>query len=303
MRLPQRFNTHVLETISGKIFNDVMPDDWIVREVTERDYGVDFYVEICENGFVTGKMFSVQLKSSENPYYEKRHPFVAYYDVSPETINYWSLLPTPVLFVYVDTNKKECFFCDVNKYIRENYYSFKKEELTSIKIPTTQVLKKGTSGKLLNDMYLVERERPTVEMLVLDFITSVYSNHALLQEHVGRDSFMEIEGEDELKIYKMMDMLKNLASFFGVKWIWPTMNDLIDVVYRQIGTSRCVFRVLHEGKMTEHGKKLVEAMRSIATEIFDLVINKEREYWCSAQPKIYEYMLNFDPQTEIPDLC
>ena len=47
MRLPQRASQHVTESKSYRIFSAKLPEDWIVREVTERDYGVDCYIEIC----------------------------------------------------------------------------------------------------------------------------------------------------------------------------------------------------------------------------------------------------------------
>ena len=51
------------ETVSWKLFDSAVPPAWIVREVTERDYGVDSYLEICETEYVTGDLCSVQRDS------------------------------------------------------------------------------------------------------------------------------------------------------------------------------------------------------------------------------------------------
>jgi Domain of unknown function (DUF4365) len=43
--------------------HDRVPKEWIIRQVTERDYGVDCYIELPNTkGEVTGELLSVQLK-------------------------------------------------------------------------------------------------------------------------------------------------------------------------------------------------------------------------------------------------
>lgn len=46
MELPQRVPQHISETASYKIFSIKIPDEWILRDVTERDYGIDCYLEL-----------------------------------------------------------------------------------------------------------------------------------------------------------------------------------------------------------------------------------------------------------------
>lgn len=38
MQLPIRAHQHIEETNSFKLFSQVISDEWIVREITERDY-------------------------------------------------------------------------------------------------------------------------------------------------------------------------------------------------------------------------------------------------------------------------
>ena len=66
MQLPDRIPNHIKETTSFKIFSNHIPDNWIIRDVTERDYGVDCYVEIVnDKNQLTGDLASIQLKSTE----------------------------------------------------------------------------------------------------------------------------------------------------------------------------------------------------------------------------------------------
>ena len=46
MEFPKRALTHISESASWKILQNCLPPEWIIRDVTERDYGVDCYLEI-----------------------------------------------------------------------------------------------------------------------------------------------------------------------------------------------------------------------------------------------------------------
>ena len=64
MKLPRRPKSHIAETDSWRLLQEVAPREWIVREVSERDYGIDCYIELAsKNGNITGKLISVQLKA------------------------------------------------------------------------------------------------------------------------------------------------------------------------------------------------------------------------------------------------
>ncbi|WP_333577748.1 hypothetical protein [Sphingobacterium sp.] len=41
MDFPQRDLTHIIEREALEILTQQLPKEWIVREMTERDYGVD----------------------------------------------------------------------------------------------------------------------------------------------------------------------------------------------------------------------------------------------------------------------
>ncbi len=64
MDFPKRINQLISETASFKIFSSAIPDHWIIREITERDYGIDCYIELVDhNKKLTGDLISIQLKS------------------------------------------------------------------------------------------------------------------------------------------------------------------------------------------------------------------------------------------------
>ena len=183
MQLPKRIDKHVTESKSYKIFSNVLSDDWIIRDVTERDYGVDCYVEICESGFVTGRLLSIQLKGSKNIEIREDGKYATLYNINPSTFNYWNNLPMPVILAYIDINLEKIYFINIKKYIRENYKDFCDENLTNIKIPSELILKKEYSHIILNIIYMLENNRLEYENILMNFITSISGNVDLLAEH------------------------------------------------------------------------------------------------------------------------
>jgi uncharacterized protein YpmS len=76
MTFPTRYNCHISESNSFDILSSVLPDEWIIRELTERDYGVDLYVEIVgENKKITGELVALQVKSSTKIKFNKNDQF------------------------------------------------------------------------------------------------------------------------------------------------------------------------------------------------------------------------------------
>ncbi len=60
--LPKRPYAHVLGEMGERFVIAHLPSEWITRQISY-DYGLDLNVEKVENGRVTGKNFSVQVKA------------------------------------------------------------------------------------------------------------------------------------------------------------------------------------------------------------------------------------------------
>jgi tetratricopeptide (TPR) repeat protein len=85
----------VLETLSVKAFERLIPSEWIVRPVFPGDYGIDLEVEIFDAELTTGLSFKVQLKSTDSlPKNGKLSKLI-----DRETVKYWRSLDVPVLVV------------------------------------------------------------------------------------------------------------------------------------------------------------------------------------------------------------
>jgi hypothetical protein len=65
MKLPQRPDTHVLETKSVRFFENHLPPTWITTKPAH-DYGIDTIVGIFDGHNATNYQLQVQLKSSQH---------------------------------------------------------------------------------------------------------------------------------------------------------------------------------------------------------------------------------------------
>jgi len=99
MKRPEQ---HITETKSQRIFESIVPIDWVCRDI-KPDYGIDFLVEIFEKGESTGKTFFVQLKGStqtiSNNTFEKQF--------TVDNLKYYNSLALPVLIVCVSVETEQ----------------------------------------------------------------------------------------------------------------------------------------------------------------------------------------------------
>ena len=97
----KRPDQHIIETKSQRIFERLVPVEWVAREV-KPDYGVDYLVEVFKNGESTGKTFFVQLKGSDQDI--EKDTFKKQFEV--ENLHYYNSLALPVLIILVSVNSQ-----------------------------------------------------------------------------------------------------------------------------------------------------------------------------------------------------
>lgn len=124
MEFPKRIKNHVKETLSFKILQNSLPDKWVVRELTERDYGIDCYIEpVNDDNQIIGELISIQLKATESIQWSKDGEY-KFHNIKISTTNYWNNFPAPTFLCLVDLSKEEVYFCPVKSYVRENYDAY-----------------------------------------------------------------------------------------------------------------------------------------------------------------------------------
>ncbi len=115
MEYPKRNLTHIIEKQSLEILTQHLPSQWIVREMTERDYGIDLYVEVIgRDCLVTGDLIAIQVKGKSEIKFNSDENF-SFYKIKKSTLAYWLSLPVPVFLVVVCVTTKRSFWCNVKE--------------------------------------------------------------------------------------------------------------------------------------------------------------------------------------------
>lgn len=95
MNLPRRTRTHILEDLSVRKFQSLLPEQWIYR-IPSHDYGIDGEVEIIDSdGYTTGKKFLVQLKATD----EENETKALKLRMKISSLNYFEQLKIPILII------------------------------------------------------------------------------------------------------------------------------------------------------------------------------------------------------------
>jgi hypothetical protein len=144
-KFPKRKNTDITaETginIVSTIFNDYF--GWVFRRThQENDFGVDAYIDyVTDDGSVTGKFIAAQVKTGKS--YLSLNGNVHWYRDSKEHLNYFLNLPTPILLIICDPEKRECYWECLDK----NKVDFLDDGWRH-PIPKSQILSKENLNKI-----------------------------------------------------------------------------------------------------------------------------------------------------------
>ena len=125
MESPRRPEAHVIETASWRLLQSLAPEEWIVREVSERDYGIDAYIELLSRDReITGDLMSVQLKGQKWINWTEsdgRDRVARSPAVKTATASYWHRFPVPVFLFVADLATKNIYFAPLQEHIRKGF--------------------------------------------------------------------------------------------------------------------------------------------------------------------------------------
>lgn len=154
-----RTQTHIIDSKAVKAVMAQFPDHWVVRELTERDYGIDLMVEVFTPGLKDGKgkdafeetgaIFHVQVKGVD----EQIQPVQAgtiNYCIGKKSLIYVEKFSVPFFLFRVSVaDPKKIYFLWIQRYIkdvmdRENpMWREEDEKSITIRIPPENGLPEG----------------------------------------------------------------------------------------------------------------------------------------------------------------
>lgn len=284
---PTRAESHKSETSSGKIFNNIMPDDCIVRGVSERDYGIDYYIELTHGSQLTGDLVSIQLKGKKEIAWTMRHTH-AISDIEKTTTNYWMNFSVPVFLVLTDNTLGELYYLPVKDYIRKNFASFQSNRFTYHFDKNLQLTHAQGFDEFVSS-YRMEVGRERFESTLITMISSFESYTNYIMEHSNRDFHMILEDDEILQIDAILTNYNFLTEYLGITSSLPSFEKLKE---NSINPNNYPGD-LYEGDLIEIHKELVRVTQKIV-EGFVEITGEEEDYWVHRNKKLYDYLQEVD---------
>lgn len=131
----KRYHTHIMESESFKIFVQVLPKEWVVRDLSERDYGIDLLVEIFSEDkkgdfLSTGITFWAQLKSWDRNFPNSNGQL----RLNKSFLSYAESFPNPFLVFYIDIVNRSMNYIWVQQYLHSKHSRVPNMKNASMKI-------------------------------------------------------------------------------------------------------------------------------------------------------------------------
>lgn len=288
---PIRAIQHQSETSSGKIFSNIIPNNWVIRGVSERDYGVDYYIEIVDDtNRLTGRLTLIQVKARSGIAWTQKNTY-AVSDVSLSTSNYLANFAVPTFIFLVDTVTKETFFINVKDYIRKNYIDYCKQKGFTYHADKTSLLCSTNRLELFTNAYEKEMIRSEFESNMLTFLNSLRPNCGFIREHSNRDYHLGLEDEDIITAQAILNNYHVLMKFLGIPIELPTFIELKEKSERTFGNE--YHYELYEHDLSQISEKLESMTIQILNALRDF-IDCENQYWMQVNLTLLNYVENID---------
>ena len=224
MKLPKRVPQHISESNSFKLLGNKVPNNWIIRETTERDYGIDCYVELVNNNNeLTGQIASIQLKSRETIPWDKNERYSIKINIS--TTNYWYYYAVPVFIFLADICEQEIYFLPVKKYIRQNFFEYQKQDNFIFSVRKDARFDKEKNLDEFIKHFWSELHRDQFENEILYFISNIKNVIHFQKVHKSLDSKSSIEESDNIFFETFYKNYERLCTYLFIKNELPSLFD------------------------------------------------------------------------------
>jgi Domain of unknown function (DUF4365) len=197
---------HDINTAGERLLREALePLGWVVNAV-EKDYGIDYNIQLFKGKFPTGTWLHVQLKSSASSEYSADQSFVSQ-EITVDHARHYALeMREPVLVIHADVESKSVYWYapQLDRQLATVLVSTN-AKFTTFRVPTRQKLP-DTAQELLRSVekiHLVLATRELTSAPVQSFAENL--SHFPDQEKLHRD-FQE--RNDLLKLHRISKMYK-----------------------------------------------------------------------------------------------
>lgn len=290
MKMPKRAVQHISETASYKIFCNSIPNNWIIREVSERDYGIDCYVELVDkNNSLTGHLISFQLKSQATIKWSKKRPDIYNFPaIDIGTINYWYFFAVPVFVCLIDLEDSKVYFMPVRTFVRRNFEKFITQDNLSFRFNKRLELNSPDGIPAFLVSYFKDLKINAFERNAITFITHYEQYQEFIESNIGRDCFMGVESDRILYLKHMYNNMGFLCNQLNIKWNIKPVAEFEKKSQKIFGDC---YRI-YEQQMSEIATLLADKLRPILLSLKEVICEQEAGYWLRINNDLFNHMFN-----------
>jgi len=288
MKFPTRSPTHKIEAASWRLLQEQAPDHWIVREVSERDYGIDAYIEITTpTGDVTGNLVSVQLKGVEKLNWKDKKPdgrTARSPQIKTSTANYWLNLPVPVFLFVADLSSRKIHYASVEHHLRSQYEKLTTQDSITFKLHEELAINARIGGALFPWFIARERAHPQFAFHITNMLSNIESFGNFIVFNQNRDSFMEIEFDRHMQFRALYETIQMSSWYLAKEW---KVEPLRELYAKDRAQWKDDFVMLHESTLDYVLRKLEVIYPGLARQALTLVANTQAAYWKVRDPVFF----------------
>lgn len=304
MKLPCRPEEHILESASWKILQDCLPPEWILRDVTGRDYGIDGYIELVNNkNQLTGDLVSIQLKGKKNLKWRKaskgNHYISTISGIKTATVNYWMNLPVPSFLCVAELSSEKLYFSPIKFHIRRNYSKLSKQKTLSFILDDRYEMTKEIGLQLFLSFYFREKAHSTFTYEFTTLLNNSRQYADFIFENLGRDCFLGVEPDVELRLLQMYTTCKSVADFLMIKW---DVTPLSKAYEEDKKTWQDSFYRLHELTLSKLLFQILKILPKLIEKTREIVTKTEKGFWIQKNTILYYFCEQKDIEAIIKEL-
>ncbi|ENG7521836.1 DUF4365 domain-containing protein [Vibrio harveyi] len=138
--MTRRTQTHITDTLAIREIMSKLPENWLVRGLEERDYGIDLSIELYDGENPTGCFSLIQVKGTSKSFSDP----VSLSGFPTRTLKYAELFPEAFFIFHTSNKDKETYFVWAQKYIsvrlQKDVPNWDSQDSTTIYFPKDNLL-------------------------------------------------------------------------------------------------------------------------------------------------------------------
>ena len=111
--MPKRIETHRIDTKAVRTIFTHLHENWLVRNLEERDYGIDLQLERFDSDEATGDFIFVQVKGTDTEFKEN----VKLSNFPVDTVNYALMFDVPFFIFHTSNTSKQTKYVWLQNYV------------------------------------------------------------------------------------------------------------------------------------------------------------------------------------------